>query len=60
MVITAGATGVGANPDSTTGTWATASHYRIYNVVVNGVAHLNGDVVSVGSYNVTLVIPGCV
>ena len=59
MVIVAGGTGVGATPDATSGTWASATHYSMYNVIINGVSYLNGDVVAIGTYNCTIVIPSC-
>lgn len=60
QTILAGNTGIGYSPDSTTGSWASATHYREYNVIINGVPHVNGDVVSIGSYNVTIAIAACV
>lgn len=54
-----GGTANSINPDSTTGTWASATHYKIYNVFVNGVVRSNGDILDIGSYHVTLVIPSC-
>ena len=58
-LITAGGTGFNIAPDSTTGTWASANHYNMYNIIVNGLPRLNGDVITVGSYSVTIVIPTC-
>lgn len=58
-LIAAGGTGFNVAPDSTTGTWASANHYNMYNIIVNGVSHSNGDVITVGSYSVTIVIPTC-
>jgi hypothetical protein len=59
MVINAGSMGVGAAPDLTSGSWASASHYSMYNLLVNGVPHVNGDTVVIGSYTVTIVLPAC-
>lgn len=57
--IVAGNTGFGLTPDSTTGTWNLANKYSMYNIIVNGSPVLNGDVLSIGSFNVTVVIPTC-
>lgn len=59
MVINAGATAVGSIPDSTTGTWASAIRYSEYNAIINGLGVVNGSVMNIGSYNVTIVIPSC-
>lgn len=48
-----------APPNTVTGVWASAIRYRIYNVIINGTAHVNGDVVTIGSYAVTINIPSC-
>lgn len=58
--ILAGSTSIGYPPDSNTGSWASASHHTTYNLRVNGSAHVNGDVITVGSFSVTIVLPGCV
>lgn len=57
--ILAGSTGVGYNPDLTSGSWASATNYKMYNLIVNGAAHVNGDVIVVGSFSVTIVLPAC-
>lgn len=59
MVITAGNISNNSDPDSVSGVWASAIKYRIYNVHINGTAHVNGDVVAIGSFNVTISIPSC-
>jgi hypothetical protein len=58
--ILAGSTGNSISPSSTSGSWASASHYSVFDVTVNGVPHSNGDVVTIGSFSVTIVIPSCV
>lgn len=57
--IAPGGTGAGTAPTSFTGVWASATHYRIYNVLINGSPVVNGSVVMIGSYLVTMVIPSC-
>lgn len=62
MTITPGNVGVGQPPDAApppTGTWNTAIKDKVYNVVVNGVAQINGSTQIIGSYLVTMVIPSC-
>jgi len=59
MIINPGSLGVGAPPEITSGSWASASHYSMYNVIINGVSHVNGDTVVIGSYTVTINIPAC-
>lgn len=59
MTINAGASATGGSPDATSGTWSSASHYSMYNVIINGLAHINGDVITIGSYAVKIVIPSC-
>lgn len=57
--ILAGGSGAGAPPEITSGTWAGVVGYSIYNVLVNGFAYINGSVVPIGSYDVTMDIPAC-
>lgn len=59
MTITAGSTATGSVPDSTTGTWASAIKDKVYNIIVNGSAMVDGSVLMIGSYNVTMSIPSC-
>lgn len=60
LVINAGSTSTGRSPESTSGSWASANHYKMYNLIINGVSHVNGDVVTIGSYSVTIVLPSCI
>lgn len=62
MTITTGNTTIGSNPDAIpppTGSWASAIADKVYNVIVNGSAVINGSVLSIGSYLVTVVLPLC-
>lgn len=59
MNILAGNNGVGANPEIISGVWASASHYSIYNVRINGIPCINGQTIAIGSFTVLLQIPGC-
>lgn len=60
MTLAAGSSGVGSIPDSYTGSWASAAHYKMYNLIINGMSLVNGSTISVGSYLVTIVLPSCV
>lgn len=57
--IASGNTGVGYPPESTSGVWASATKYGMYNIIINGVPVLNGNTITVGSYTVTVIIPSC-
>lgn len=59
MVINAGSMGVGAPPEVVSESWVSATNYSMYNVIINGVSHVNGDTVVIGSYTVTIHIPAC-
>lgn len=62
MTIGIGATGVSSSPDPApppSGTWNLAIRNRVYNAIVNSMAVINGTVLSIGSYNVTVVILAC-
>lgn len=59
MTILAGNIATGANPDVISGVWSSANYYSMYNVIINGLPHLTGDVIVVGSASVTIVIPAC-
>jgi hypothetical protein len=58
-VISAGWTGDSKAPDSTSGTWASANFSTVYNLVLNGSSHIDGDVITIGSYTVTLHLQNC-
>lgn len=57
--ISAGGTTVSNAPETSFGNWNITVRYTIYNVLINGNPHLNGDVINVGGDNVTIVIPSC-
>lgn len=62
MSILAGGTAMGSPPDTSpppTGNWNIAIRSRCYNVVLNGLPVINGQVITVGSYNVTVVVSAC-
>jgi hypothetical protein len=59
MTISIGNTGVGQNPDSSTGSWASAIADKVYNIIVNGLSVINGTVLAIGSYNVSCIVPAC-
>lgn len=62
MTITPGNLAIGSSPDAApppTGTWASAIKDKVYNVIVNGSAQINGSTMVIGSYLVTMVIPSC-
>lgn len=60
MVILAGQTGASHDPDSApSGDWSLAVKAVIYNVLLNGSSVINGDVVTLGSYQVTIHIQTC-
>jgi hypothetical protein len=58
--ILTGGTGSNKDPESTSGTWTSAIRYRVYNVIVNGNSVLDGNFLTIGSYQVKMVIPGCI
>jgi hypothetical protein len=58
-VISAGWTGDGRAPDSTTGIWSSANFSTVYNLILNGASHIDGDVITIGSYTVTLHLQNC-
>lgn len=60
QTIVAGDSGAGAPPESFSASWAGIAGYRIYNVLINGSAYLDGAVIPMGSYDVTLDIPSCI
>lgn len=60
LSISAGSTAIGGAPTSTSGSWLAATHYKLYNLIINGVSHVNGDVVAIGSFLVTIQLPSCV
>jgi len=31
----------------------------MYNLIINGAPHVNGDVIVVGSFSVTILLPAC-
>lgn len=57
--ILSGGTGNAKVAESQSGDWSTAIRFDIYNVVINGSSFVNGDVLSIGSYLITMVIPSC-
>ena len=57
--ILSGSTGFNVAPGVTSGTWNLATKSTMYNIIVNGVSCVNGTVLVIGSYNVTVVIPSC-
>jgi hypothetical protein len=62
MVIIAGATAVGSNPDASpppTGSWASSIRSKVYNVLINGSPVVTGSVVVIGTFNVTISIQTC-
>lgn len=62
MSIVAGNLGNNSAPDPTpppTGVWSSAISNRIYNVIINGSPVINGSLLTIGSYTVTVVIPTC-
>lgn len=62
MSILAGGTAMGSNPDAApppTGSWASAIRSTVYNVMINGSPVVNGSVITVGSYSVTVVLSFC-
>lgn len=59
IVITAGFTANSRAPESTSGSWVSATHNRITSANVNGSPVVNGTVITVGSYSVTLIIVAC-
>lgn len=59
MAIVSGSTSTSASPEVTSGVWASASKSVVYNGIVNGSAVINGSVMTIGSFTVTLVIQSC-
>lgn len=61
VTINSGAVSTGAvTPTTTTGDWTTAVKYTMYNIIINGSPVNNGDVLTIGSDTVVVVIPSCV
>lgn len=58
-IINSGFSGFSVTPDLTTGTWASAIKYSEYNVIVNGNPVINGSIINIGSYTVTVGINSC-
>lgn len=62
MSIAPGLTAMSSSPDASpppTGTWNTAIKSTVFNVIINGTAVVSGNVVTIGSYNVTVIIQAC-
>jgi len=59
LIIPVGTTGNSASPEITNGAWATALKSRMYNVIINGNPITNGQVLQIGSYQVTITVPQC-
>lgn len=62
MVIAIGQTGNNSSPDpipAPSGTWSAATNNKMYNVIVNGTPVINGSLLTIGSYTVTMIIPSC-
>lgn len=57
--IVAGGTSVSTTPDVTTGSWLSAVRYKSYNILVNGNPVNNGDILTIGTFSVTVVINSC-
>lgn len=58
-IVQAGWTGDSHAPDSTTGVWANANFSSITDINIEGAAHIDGDILTIGSYQVTLHLQQC-
>lgn len=59
QTISTGGTGVTSAPDIQSGVWASAHFYSMYNVNVNGIPVVDGSLLTIGSFQVLMVIPFC-